>query len=197
MSPKVKNPSMVRSYLDFMFISPITTWWGAVTFGLELLAYLLLGQTVILNRFGVLILLFIVSFSLFIGFMVVYRGWLVYSRTLENIHITQIVRVDNEQFFLLESQHEYKIGSMFEVYRKKESVEIAIGFIETTHERADGVIQAKPIWILPVHMGDIERHELAVENLIVYSTFSSSTLPRWINDQAERKVQELLKRGAE
>lgn len=131
------------------------------------------------------------------GFLVVYRGWSVFSRANENIHITEIVRVDNDQFFLLECQHTYKIGSMFEVYRIQESVEIPIGFIETTHERADGIIQAKPIWILPGHLRDIERHELSKDNLVVYPTFSSSTLPRWINEQAERKVQELLKRGTE
>jgi hypothetical protein len=197
MSQKTKNRSMIKTYLEFMFISPVTTWWGAITFFLEVIAFLFLGQNITLNRVGVLVLLFAVSFSLFVGFLVVYRGWSVFSRANENIHITEIVRVANDQFFLLECQHTYKIGSMFEVYRIQESVEIPIGFIEITHERADGTIQAKPIWILPIHLRDIERHELSKDNLVVYPTFSSSTLPRWIDEQAERKVQELLRRGAE
>lgn len=197
MSQKTKNRSEIKAYLEFMFISPVTTWWGAVTFFLEVIAFLFLGQTVILDRIGVLVLLFVVSFCLFVGFLVVYRGWSVFSQANENIHITDIVRVGNDQFFLLECQHTYKIGSMFEVYRIQESVEIPIGFIEITHERTDGIIQARPIWILPIHSRDIERNELSKDNLIVYPTFSSSTLPRWIDEQADRKVQELLRRGAE
>ena len=192
-----KNRSSMKAYLEFMFISPVTTWWGAVTFGLEVIAFLFLGQTITINRIGILVLLFVVSFSLFVSFLVVYRGWSIFSGAIENIKITEIVRVDNDQFFLLQCRHSYKIGSMFEVYRRQESVEIPIGFIEITHERADGIIQAKPIWILPVHLRDIERHELSKDSLVVYSTFSSSTLPRWIDEQAENKVQELLRRGTE
>lgn len=197
MSSKEKNRSMMAEYLGFIFKSPVTTWWGAVTFCLEVIAFLFLGQTIILNRVGILILLFIVSFSLFVSCMVVFRGWSLYSRAYDKILVTEIIRVENEQFFMLECHQAYKIGSMFEIYRKLESVEIPIGFIEITHERADGIIQAKPIWILPVHLRDIERHELSIESLIVYPTFSSSTLPRWINDQAERKIQELLRKGSE
>ena len=197
MSRTNKNHSMMKAYLEFMFISPVTTWWGAATFGLEVIAFLFLGQTITINRIGILVLLFLVSFSLFVSFLVMYRGWSVFSRANENIRITEIVRVDNDQFFLLECHQAYNIGYMFEVYRRQESVEIPIGFVEITHERADGTIQAKPIWILPVHLRDIERHELSKDNLVVYPTFSSSTLPRWINEQAEKKVQELLKRGTE
>jgi len=186
---------MIKSYLEFMFISPVTTWWGAITFGLEVMAFLLLGQTVTLNRIGILVLLFGVSFSLFVGLMVVYRGWSVFTKAYENIRITQIVRIENEQYFILDCPHSFKIGTMFEVYRKKETVEIPIGFIEITHERADGVIQAKPMWVFPIHLRDIERHELSLESLVIYPTLSSSTLSRWIDVQTEMKVQELLRRG--
>jgi hypothetical protein len=191
------NRSRLKAYLEFMFISPITTWWGAVTFGLELIAFLFLSETITINRIGILVLLFFVSFSLFVCFLVVYRGWSVFSLANENIRIAEIIRVDNEQFFLLQCPHSFKIGSMFEVYRRQESVEIPIGFIEIMHERTDGIVQAKPIWIMPVHLRDIERHELSKDSLVVYSTFSSSTLPRWINEQAEKQVQELLRRGNE
>jgi hypothetical protein len=191
------NRSRLMAYLEFMFISPITTWWGAVTFGLEVIAFLFLGETITIDRIGILVLLFLVSFSLFVSFLVIYRGWSVFSQANEDIHITEIIRVDNVQFFLLQCPHPYKIGSMFEVYRRQESVEIPIGFIEITHERSDGIVQAKPIWVLPVHLRDIERHELSKDSLVVYPTFSSSTLPRWINEQAQKQVQELLRRGAE
>ncbi len=197
MTSREKNYSMIRSYIEFMFISPVTTWWGAVTFGVEVIAFLLITETVVLTRVGVLILLFLVSFSLFVGFMVIYKGWSIYSKAYDKIRVTQIVRIDNEQYFLLACSHSFKIGSMFEVYRKKEDVEVPIGFIEVIHQRDDSIIQAKPIWILPVHLRDIENHELSVYSLAVYPTFSSNTLPRWIDEQAERKVKELLKRGQE
>jgi hypothetical protein len=188
---------MIKDYLEFIFISPVTTWWGAITILLDIIAFLFLGQTITINRIWILIMLFFISFCLFVGVSVVYRGWSVFSQSSENIRITEIIRVENDQFFLLECNRKYKIGSMFEVYRIQESVEIPIGFIEIDHEKDDGVIQAKPIWILPVHLHDIERHELSKDNLVVYPTFSSNTLPRWINEQADRKVKELMKRGVE
>jgi hypothetical protein len=193
-SPKTRNPTL-GSYLSFMFISPITTWWGAVTFGLELIAFLVVKDTVVLDKITVLILLIVDSFFFFVGLLIIFRGWSIYSRAFEKISIDNIIKVDNEQFFLLDCPRSFKTGSMFEVYRKKESIEIPIGFIEITHERQDGVLQAKPIWIMPGHLLEIERMELSVDNLVVYPIMSSSTLPRWINDQAENIVNGLIKRG--
>jgi hypothetical protein len=85
---------------------------------------------------------------------------------------------------------------MLELFRIQEDVEIPIGFIQVSHEKSNGMVQANPIWILPIHINDIENHRLSLENLVVYSTFETSILTRWIDDQADRKVNDLMKKGA-
>lgn len=192
-----KNQPSISSYLKFIFISPITSWWALFTGIVEIAAFIWLGNSITLNRITALVILFFGSLCLLGGLLVILKGWEIFSKAFERISITQIVRIDKEQFFLLKCPRNYQTGMMFEVFRKMETVEVPIGFIETVHFRDDGIIQAKPIWIRPVHLGDIERGQLAVESLVVYPYFSSSSLPQWIDEQAEKKVIELIKRGTQ
>lgn len=191
-----RNPTRT-SYLKYIFWSPITSWWALLTGILEIFAFVWLENTIVLNRIAFFVLLFFASLCLLGGMLVILKGWEIYSKAFEKVQITQIVRIGNDQFFLLKCSRNYQTGLMFEVFRKMESVEVPIGFIETTHFRDDGIIQAKPLWIRPVHLRDIERSQLSVENLVVYPFFSSSSLPQWIDEQADKKVNELFKRGAQ
>jgi hypothetical protein len=185
------------SYIKFLIISPISTWWGAFTILVEILGFILINETITIGRAWLLILLFVFSTSLFVGVTVLIRGWIIFSKAQERIHVTQITRVDDDQYFILDCPSHFKIGSLLEVYRVTESVEVSIGFIEITHLRDDGSVQAQPLWITPIHLQAIENNEISENNLVIYSTFSSSTLPRWIDEKAESKLKELLRRGTE
>lgn len=195
MDSQDKNQLSIFSYLKFIFTSPLTNWWALFTGIVEIIAFIWLGNSITLDRITVFISLFFASLCLLGGLLVILKGWGIYSKAFERIHITQIIRIENEQFFLLKCPRNYQTGIMFEVFRKMETVEVPIGFIETVHYRDDGIIQAKPLWIRPVHQGDIERGQLSVDSLVVYPHFSSSSLPQWIDEQADKKVTELIKRG--
>lgn len=197
MATKSKSDPTLRSYLEFILISPITAWWAVVTGVVEMLGFGLASDIIVVSKWWLLLIVLIVSFSLLIGFLVLYRAWPLYAKTYDRITISQIVRVDDEQVFLLEGLRSFKIGSLFEVYRTREDVEVSIGFIQATHQREDGIMQAKPVWIMPGHLRDIETGALSVQNLTVYQTLSKDTLSRWVDDRAEMKVQDLMKRGTE
>jgi hypothetical protein len=121
---------------------------------------------------------------------------MIFYNSFEKIFVSQIVRIENEQIFLLDSPRECKVGTLLEIFRIMESIEVPIGLLEVTHVKSDGVIQAIPRWILPIHLKEIETHELSVDNLVIYSFFTSNILIRWVDEQAERKITELMKKGS-
>lgn len=187
----------VRSYLSYMLSSPTASWWALVTGGISLVAWVFIpGDVVSINKFLFLGIFVLTSFVLFVGTSVVYKGWPLFSER-GDVRVTQIVSHESDRVFLLKCRQALKLGYVFEVYRKQESIEIPIGFIEVTHEKENGEVQANPIWIKPIHMRDIQQNNVSVENLIIHRTLSRNTLLKWIDDQAELKVQELLRRGGE
>jgi hypothetical protein len=99
--------------------------------------------------------------------------------------------------FLLDGLHIFKQGSMFEVYRKQEDVDVSIGLIQATFQQESGTVQAEPVWIRSGHLRDIETGALSVRNLRAYHTLSNDTLSRWIDEKADEMVQDLLRRGEE
>ena len=187
----------LRSYLCFILSSPIATWWAVATAVVEMIGFGLTSNTIVLSKWWLLLTILIVSFSLLISLLVIWKAWPLYFETYERIAVSQIVRVDDGQVFLLEGFRRFRSGSMFEVYSTTEDVEVSIGLIQATHQREDGVIQAEPVWIKPGHLRDIETGALSVRNLRAYQTLSSDTLSRWVNDKAETVVQDLIRRGTE
>jgi hypothetical protein len=197
MSTKMRSGLSIRSYLEYLLKSPITIWWAAATFSVEVLSFVIVGNTITIAREWLVIMVFIVSFSLFVGLLVLYKGWAIYSQAYDQISVSEITQADYEQVFVLESWRDLPVGSILEVHRTRESVEITIGFIETTLQRADGKIQAKPIWIMPVHLRDIKARSLSVQNITVCRTLSNAALSRWVDGLVETKVQDLIRRGTE
>lgn len=129
------------------------------------------------------------------GLIVLYKGWFIYWQAFDNIRLHEITRADNEHVFLLESWHDLEIGSVLEVHRTQESVEIPIGLIKATLRRDDGKVQTKPLGIMPTHLRDLEKRELSVQSLSVCRTLGNDTLTRWIEIRAKEKVDELMRRG--
>ena len=195
MSRKYKSKSPFIAYLSFVLKSPISTWWGLATALIGIVGFTLTDQNIQINRLWLLVLIFIASFSLYVGFHVFYKGWQLYASNKEKIEIIEIVRAGGEHVFLLDCPASHRIGSFLEVYRVKESIEIPIGFIETFHKKEDGLIQAKPVWIMPIHLKDLESRELSVESIKAYPSMTKATLYRWINDEAESKIRDLLRKG--
>jgi len=185
----------LRSYLCFILSSPIAVWWAVATAVIEMVGFGLASDTIVLSKWWLLILVLIMSFSLLIGLLVLWKAWPLYSKTYERIAISQIVRIDEEQVFLLEGLSSFRQGAMFEVYRTMEDVDVSIGLVQATHQRENSVVQAKPVWIKPGHLRDIETGALSVRNLRAYQTLSSDTLSRWVDDKADAMVQDLIGRG--
>lgn len=186
-----------RSYLSFTLSSPIAVWWAVATGVIELVSFGLVAEVFVLSKWWLLILILVVSFSVMIALLVLWRGWPLYSKTFERVSVSEIVRIEGKQVFLLGGIRHFRRGSIFEVYRTLEDVDVSIGFVRTMHQREDGRVQAEPVWIRPGHLRDIETGALSKGNLRAYQTVSGDTLKRWIDDEAEARVQSLIRRGAE
>ena len=184
------------TYLKDILKSPITTWWGSVTFIIEILGFVLISNFVTLSKLWLLILIFIVSFSIFVSVLVLIKGWEIYSRS-GRFRVSRIVRVDNVQIFELEGFVILRVGTILEIFRTIEQIETSIGFIEIVHQREDGMMQARPVWILPGHLRDIEAHNLTPESLKVSQVLSKETVSSWVDAQANRMLDELIRRGRE
>lgn len=182
-------------YLSFLLKSPLATWWAVATALVGFAGFILTGPNIQLDRLWILAIIFTVSFSLFVGFQVFIKGWKLFALNRQKIEIIDIIRADGEQVFVLDCPPFHRIGSFLEVYRVKESIEIPIGFIETFHQKEDGLIQAKPVWIMPIHLHDLESRELSVDSLKAYPSMTKSTLARWVNAEAESKIQDLFRKG--
>ncbi len=132
-----RNPQgepTLRSYLEFLLSSPILAWWALATGVIEMVGFGLVRDTITLSKWWLLIIILVVSFSLLIAISALWKAWPLYSGTHERINVSQIVRIDDEQVFLLEGLRSSKVGSMFEIYRTTEDVEVSIGFIKVTHQ---------------------------------------------------------------
>lgn len=194
--PRILNhKNSFTDYLAFLFKSPLTTWWGVATALVGVVSFTLTNQNLTINRLWILLIIFIVSFSLFVGFQVSVKAWKLYVSSNQQINIIEVIRADDEQIFLLDCPPFHKVGSFLEIYRVKESIEIPIGFIETFHQKEDGLIQAKPVWIMPIHLHDLESRELSVDSLKAYPSMTKATLTRWVNAEAESKIQDLFRKG--
>jgi hypothetical protein len=180
-----------------MLITPISGWWALITGAISLIAWVITpSDTISVSKVLFLIIIVIVSFIVWVGFSVALNGWKLYSER-NNVYITQTVEYENERVFLLKGMQNVRPGSVLEVYRKIEALEVAIGLIEVFHEKENREVQARPIWIMPVHLQAIKEGKLSVDNLIVQCTLSKNTLLRWVDEQAERKLQDALKRGGQ
>ena len=188
------NHRSVISYLEHMLKTPLSIWWAAATGVVGIVSFAFLSPTVSISRVLLIIIIFGCSLCLFIGLSVLLKGWLLW-RTSGAARIKEIVRVDGEQVFVLEQTSNSKVGIVLEVFRVREAVEISIGLLEITHEREDGFFQAKALWIMPIHLRDIEKRELSPESLLAYPVTSRNTLERYIEQQAEIKIQNVMKRG--
>lgn len=191
------NTRSPRAYLEFMLKSPLAVWWACATFAAEMLVSLLPAGIIQLPRVWLAIAVFFVSLCVFASVVVLYKGWVLYSRTQNAVSILEITRSDNEHVFILESGSSPEVGSVLEVHRIRESAEVPIGLIEVTLCREDGKTQARPVWIGPGHLREIETRELSARSLIVHRTPHSETLSKWINEQADQKIQDLIRRGAQ
>jgi hypothetical protein len=184
----------VSRYLEHMLKTPVTAWWAVATGLVGIVSFVVLSPTVSIDRVWLIVIIFVCSLCLFIGVSVLFKGWPMW-RTLGAARIKEIVRADGEQVFVLEQAGNSKVGVVLEVFRVREAVEIPIGLLEITHEREDGFLQAKALWLMPIHLRDIEKRELSPESLLAYPVTSRNTLERYIEQQAEIRIQDVMKRG--
>jgi hypothetical protein len=185
------------AYLEFMLKSPLSVWWAAATFAAEILVSLLPSGVIDLPILLLAGTVFLVSLCVYVSSVALYKGWVLYSRASNTISVLEMARDDNGHVFVLEDCPALELGSVLEVHRRRESVEIPVGFIESDLRREDGRIQARPVWMMPVHVRDIEAGILSAQSLTVHATMKKQTLLRWFDYEAEQRVQGLLGRGAE
>jgi len=184
------------TYFELMLKPPLSAGWAAATLVVPIAVVLLPSGAVQVPKLGLAVAVFFVSLCIFVAVVSLYKGWILYSQVYQAISILEIARDDEGHVFILEPQSNLEIGSVLEVHRVREGAEFPIGFIEVALRRNDGKIQARPVWIMPGHLRDIETSQLSVQSLTVQPTLSRDTLSKWIHQQTEQEVEDLMRRGA-
>lgn len=192
-----RHRSSIRSYLAFMLRSPLTIWWALATFTIQIALLAVQGPILVLPKLLLIPLIFIVSLPLLLAVLLLWKGWLLYSEAAQEITIHELIQGQEGHTFVLETAQDLPVGAILEVFRMMEGVEVAIGFLETTHVRDDGRVQAKPLWFGPGHVRDLRRGVVPQSSLSVRSGIQAATLKRSMDMQIEKEVRSLMRRGIE
>ncbi len=136
MKPRMQNVTSI-SYLKYMIASPINIWWALVTGIIVPLIgwYVLPSETIALSKIWFVGIIVALMLLLLVTVAVLFGSWSIYLNEHENIKVSNIVKDSGEHIFLLEGIKNVELGSIFEIYRIRESLESPMGLIEVKHKK--------------------------------------------------------------
>lgn len=190
-----KPSSMLRSYLEFVLAEPVRVWWGIGTAVVDLVAYAAVGNSLTLGRWAIVVLISVVSFGLMVGGVLSWKCWPLYVRAQSLMRISQVRNTEEGLVWVLEGGGGVAIGSLVQVYRRSEGIEVPIALLRVDHERDDGEKQASEVWIGAGHKRDIQVDAVSVESLLATSAVSHDIVNKWVQVVVEGQVKALIDQG--
>ena len=129
-----------------------------------------------------IILILIGSVLLFLALSVGYQGWLIYQEHFTRPRIVGFLKCDiydDDHVFLLESDIDIAQGTVIELKRFHNGVEVAIALVEIREKNSKGQYQADPFWISPgphreLTMGQFVYSEIEAEPLVKRRTLQNA-----------------------
>lgn len=149
-------------FLRLIFGSFFRWWWAAITGFASIAGFLIALQSpaegVLLSPllFGILILLG--SLLVFLVLSTVYRSWLIYREHFTRLRVVGLSRYndpDPSDLFILEGNAHYNQGTVIELQRFHEGLDIAIALVEIMEKNSAGQYPAKVIWAPAGPLGDL------------------------------------------
>lgn len=158
-----------KDFVKLLFGSFFRWWWTLIT-GFASLLSLLIVPTIILSREAVAILVFVGFTLLFLCVTTVYQGWLLYLDRLAAPAVVGFQRSNSyggEFIFLIEGAAPIAKGKVAELKRFVSGIEVSFALVEFVERNSKGQFQARPIWISPIHLRDLQMNHFVFADIIV------------------------------
>lgn len=176
------NRKSIWSFLGLIFSSFFRWWWVAITGAASLASWLIIPPTGLpLSPLMSGVLMFFVSALLFLTLTTVYQGWMIYQTGFQELRVTAFKRsdcYDGEYLFCLSGLIEVAQGTIIELRRFNDGVELAVALVEIMERNSEGEYQARLIWFSPGHLNQLKTGEYAYADLIAKPLVQLRTIER-------------------
>jgi len=165
-------------YLSFI-VGPFFRWWWALITGLAtLLSYKVTPQAGWhIGAVGALTLTLLCSTLLFLAISVVYQGWQLFRGRYAELVLRGIQRsrdLGSDWVFVLSAGLDLPIGTIIDVHRRLGDVEVPFALIEIIGATSDGLYQALPRWLAPIHIRDYTGGRFSTSETVCVRNITST-----------------------
>lgn len=164
------NRNSIWSFLGLIFSSFFRWWWVAITGAASLASWLIIPPAGLpLSPLMSGILMFFGSALFFLTVTTVYQGWKIYQAGFKELQVAGFQRSDcygGEYLFRLSGLIDLAQGTIIELRRFNDGVEVAVALVEIMEKNTDGEYQARLIWFSPGHLNQLRTGEYAYSDII-------------------------------
>lgn len=165
----MKNKKQTVGFIRLIFSSFFRWWWAVITGFASIASWLFVSREGILLTPLMFSLLILLGLSLlFLVLSTVYQGWLIYQKHFTSPRIVGFPKGDfygSDHVFLLESDTDIAQGTVIELKRFYDGVEVAIALVEIVEKNSKGQYQANPVWFSPGHLRDLRMGQFGYPEL--------------------------------
>ena len=153
----------------FSGVASIASWYGIPVTGFTV------------PHWASLVLLTLLFAGCFLLLSVLWQGWRLYQGALSRIQLVGIQTssaYDGEHVVLLTCGTSLPTGTVLELQRTDNGVEVPIALIEVRGINSKSQLQAHPLWFGPVHLNDLMKNTLNVASVRATSFVSRGAAER-------------------
>ncbi len=178
----LKNKNTTTEFFRLIFSSFFRWWWAVITGFASIASWLFVSREGILLTplmFSMLILLGLTL--VFLVLSTVYQGWLIYQEHFTRLRIVGFQKCndyDGEHVFLLDGNIGAAQGTVIELKRFYEGVEVTIALAEIMEKNSKGQYQANPFWISPGHLRDLKMGQFVYSEIVAEPLVKRQTLQK-------------------
>ena len=127
-------------------------------------------------------ILILFGFALFfLCFSTIYQSWQIYQKRFSLLQIVGFLKSDiygDEYLLLLEGDIDVVQGTLMELKRFDNEVEVSMALVEIIEKNSKGQYQARPIWISPGHLRDLRTGQIVYSEIKAETFVKLSTLQK-------------------
>lgn len=142
---------------------------------------------IVLSPLLIGLLIFLGSALLFLTVTTVYQGWAIYQRIFERLSVSAILSsdcYDGEHVVKLNGPDDIEPGTIVELSRFYNDMELPIALVEIIERNTLGEYQARLIWFSPGHLNDLKTGKYSCSDInatcsICWKTIEKSKAAIW------------------
>ncbi len=183
--------SSLGDFLSLLFGSFFRWWWAVTTGVASILSYLSVpSEGVKLGRLGFAVAVLIGSAALFMCATVVYQGWSLFRGNWHRLNVLRwhkSTSLGAEFAFLIDDRGLATSGTVAELRRFHENIEVAFGLVEFVERDSNERMQAREVWLEPAHVRDSKTGHLPITDIIVRYPVTMRTVEQYAQYAMRRR----------